>query len=71
MTNQLSPSAQAVLDAAYALPLKNGQPNIAAALRAAAKEVSAREQREYGFFAGVKSAAYGIIVIAQELENHQ
>jgi hypothetical protein len=33
MTN-LSPAAQAVLDAAYALPLKNGQPNIAAALRA-------------------------------------
>ena len=32
----LSPAAQAVLAAAYALPLKNGQPNIAAALRAAA-----------------------------------
>ena len=32
----LSPTAQAVLNAAYALPLKNGQPNIAAALRAAA-----------------------------------
>ena len=30
----LSPAAKAVLDAAYALPLKNGQPNIAAALRA-------------------------------------
>ena len=35
----LSPVAQAVLDAAYALPLKNGQPNIAAALRAAADQV--------------------------------
>ncbi len=36
---QLSPQAQAVLDAAYALPLKNGQPSIAAALRAAAEEL--------------------------------
>lgn len=35
----LSPAAQAVLDAAYALPLRKGQPNIAAALRAAAKEL--------------------------------
>ena len=39
MTN-LSPTAQAVLNAAYALPLKNGQPNIAAALRAAAEYLS-------------------------------
>jgi hypothetical protein len=36
MTN-LSPAAQAVVAAAYALPLKNGQPDIAAALRAAAE----------------------------------
>ena len=45
MTNltPLSPAAQAVLDAAYALPLKNGQPNIAAALRAAADQT--RKQR--------------------------
>jgi len=35
----LSPAAQAVLDAAYALPLKNSQPNIAAALRAAADQL--------------------------------
>ena len=35
----LSPDAKAVLNAAYALPLKNGQPNIAAALRAAADQV--------------------------------
>ena len=33
----LSPAAQAMLDAAYALPLKNDQPSIAAALRAAAE----------------------------------
>jgi hypothetical protein len=36
---ELSPSAQAVLNAAYAPPLKNGQPNIAAAIRAVAMEV--------------------------------
>ena len=36
MTEPLSPAAQAVLDAAYALPLKNGQPSVAAALRAVA-----------------------------------
>jgi len=34
--NQLSPAAQAVLNAAYALPLRNGQPSIANALKAAA-----------------------------------
>ena len=34
----LSLQAQAVMIAAYALPLKNGQPNIAAALRAAADQ---------------------------------
>ena len=32
----LSPAAQAVVAAAYALPLKNGQPDIAAALCTAA-----------------------------------
>jgi hypothetical protein len=36
---ELSPAAQAVLNAAYALPLKNGQPSLAAALRAAADQV--------------------------------
>ena len=35
----LSPAAQAVLDAAYTLPLKNGQPSIAAALRALAEQM--------------------------------
>jgi hypothetical protein len=39
----LSPAAQAVLDAAYSLPLKNGQPNIAAALRAAVDQVMPEE----------------------------
>jgi len=36
----LSPVAQAVLDAAYALPLRNGQPSIAAALRAVTDQVA-------------------------------
>lgn len=36
----LSPAAQAVLHAAYALPLKNHQPSIAAALRAAASQLT-------------------------------
>ena len=35
----LSPAAQAVLDAAYALPLRNGQPSIGAALRAVADQL--------------------------------
>lgn len=42
--SELSPAAQAVLDAAYALPLKNGQPNIAATLRAAADQVAPEQQ---------------------------
>jgi len=37
--NQLSPAAQAVMDAAYALPLRNGQPSIADALKAVADQV--------------------------------
>jgi hypothetical protein len=37
--NDLSPAAQAVLDAAYALPLRNGQPSIAAALRVVADQL--------------------------------
>jgi len=37
--NDLSPVAQAVLDAAYALPLRNGQPSIAAALRVVADQL--------------------------------
>lgn len=36
----LSPAAQAVLNAAYALPFKNHQPSIAAALRAAASQLT-------------------------------
>ncbi len=39
MKQPLSPAAQAVLDAAYTLPLKNGQPSIVAAIRALADQV--------------------------------
>lgn len=35
---ELSPDAQAVLDAAYGLPLNNGQPDMAAALEALADQ---------------------------------
>lgn len=40
---QLSPQTQEIVDAAYALPLKNGQPNIAAALRALVNQVVPHE----------------------------
>jgi hypothetical protein len=43
MTKPLSPAAAAVLDAAYALPLKNGQPSIAAAIRALADQTVPQE----------------------------
>jgi hypothetical protein len=36
MSRPLSPAAQAVMDAAYTLPLINGQPSMAAVLYAAA-----------------------------------
>jgi len=57
MTN-LSPAAQAVLNAAYALPLKNGQPNIAAALRAVVQELK---------YFGITEK--NILIIADELES--
>jgi len=46
MTHPLSPAAQAVLDAAYARPLRGLQPSIAAALRAAADQVGESESAE-------------------------
>jgi hypothetical protein len=42
MTN-LSPQAQAIINAAYALPLINGQPNLAAALRSLVDSVVPEE----------------------------
>jgi hypothetical protein len=58
----LSPAAQAVLDAAYALPLKNGQPHLAAALRAAADQVAPAKLESYGI-------RYELLRIAAELEG--
>ena len=73
----LSPAAQAVLDAAYALPLKNGQPNIAAVLRAAADQAEnvhpAGPCTEWGegWLEGVQDVVAGFRRIAAELEAHQ
>lgn len=38
MADSLSPAAQAVKDAAYAMPLRNGQPSIAAELEGQADD---------------------------------
>ena len=63
----LSPQAQAVLNAAYALPLKNGQPNIAAALRAAASKLREAYANEECF----DFPDDWLDAIAAELEAHQ
>ena len=75
MTN-LSPQAQAIIDAAYALPLRNGQPNLAAALRVLADNVA---PENYTCFSGHRewdealetrneSIREAILDIATELE---
>jgi hypothetical protein len=73
MTN-LSPAAQAVLDAAYALPLRNGQPSIAAALRAAADQVLAvrwegQIQPDTVHSLGINWTRDALCAIAAELEG--
>jgi hypothetical protein len=72
MTN-LSPAAQAVMDAAYALPLNNGQPHLAAALRAAADQVApsdAMEPRNYLPMAlECQRIRAELLAIAAELES--
>ena len=65
----LSPVAQAVLDAAYALPLKNGQPNIASALRAAADQTRYTDSLGLTGFGGYIQAQDQILAIATELES--
>lgn len=45
MTEPPSPAAQAVLDAAYALPLRNGQPSIAAAICALVEQTAPLDRR--------------------------
>ena len=76
--NPLTPATQAVMDAAYALPLKNGQPSIGAALRAAVDQV-VPESPDCGPPASdcVKGAEdrqrmvrFRLLAIATELEGH-
>ena len=73
----LSPQTQAVLNVAYALPLKNGQPSIAAALRAAADQVVPEEplyggdQRWEWERDARQSSRKKMLAIADELEAHQ
>lgn len=64
----LSPAAQAVLNAAYALPLKNGQPNIAAALRAAGDQMAAYNSKKFLYSI---ADYWKLRAIANELENYQ
>ena len=73
MIKPLSPVAQAVLDAAYALPLKNGQPHLAAALRAAVDGVRRgpdhwKGSRPDDFDMGWEEALDWIEWVATELE---
>jgi hypothetical protein len=72
----LSPAAQAVLDAAYALPLRNGQPSIAAALRAAADQVVPQCRKpmdadswEEATWTAQQDTREELFAIATELEN--
>jgi hypothetical protein len=76
MTN-LSPQAQAIINAAYALPLRNGQPNLAAALRVLADNVapenyacfSGHREWDEGWESSNDSIREAILSIATELEN--
>jgi hypothetical protein len=67
---KLSVAAQAVLDAAYALPIRNGQPSIAAALRAIAKNWAAeiQQQPRNGFINGIKNCIDALNELAEDLE---
>jgi len=69
----LSPASQAVLDAAYALPLKNGQPNLAAALRAAAEQAIPLTKTPWGStlvpVLSARESRDRLLTIATELEN--
>jgi hypothetical protein len=64
----LSPAARAVVDAAYALPLKDGQPSIASALRAAADEGENFYDPHKGKVSAVRTD--WILAIAAELDGH-
>jgi len=72
MTN-LSPEAQAILDAYQFAPIED-ELTAAAVLRAAAEQIAVPDGQpevtlwEIGFCAGIRSAQSGIIDIAAELE---
>ena len=70
MAEPLSPAAQAVLDAAYALPIRNGQPSIAAAFRAIAKNWAAeiQQQPRNEFISGIKNCIDALNELANDLE---
>jgi len=70
----LSPAAQAVLDAYQFAPIED-ELTAAAVLRAAAEQIAVPDGQpdvtlwEIGFCAGIRSAQNGLIVIADELEQ--
>ena len=72
MTN-LSPEAQAILDAYQFAPIED-ELTAAAVLRAAAEQIAVPDGQpevtlwEIGFCAGIRSAQSGLITIAAELE---
>ena len=66
----LSPAAQAVIDAAYGLPVKNRQPSIAAALRAAADLERSNPWPTQIEGAGARWMRDQLHTIAAELEGH-
>jgi hypothetical protein len=74
----LSPQAQAVLDAFRAVPNLRDCPSIAAAIRAAADQVVPQtpvskylEDYESGVWEANYDARTGLLAIATELEAHQ
>jgi len=75
--NQLSQAAQAVIDAAYALPLRNGQPSIADAFKAVADQVVPEPRLWPCWFYYNRGAEdrqnfirFRLLCIADELEQH-
>ena len=68
MKTELSPAAQAVLDAAYALPLNKGQPSIAA-LRTAANQVIPDDPFAAPLWTERDEIRAALFAIADELEG--
>jgi hypothetical protein len=68
---QLSPAAQAVLDAAFAQDHRHDHPSLAAALRAAADQVVPKGSYVHIYFhtATIKHIYLNLLAIAAELEG--